>query len=136
MRKFDVFSYKKIIAPDFFESTLPGAWLSIAGTLVLIMLFISELSAYMTVQLVTDVVMEQPDDPANKLRINFDISLPNVPCQFAAVDVDDVLGRRRENVTTNVNKWRMEHKSGRLLGAVQANAPAPEYGHGMCMTHI
>jgi hypothetical protein len=40
---------------EFFESTLPGAWLTIVGGVVMVVLFIAEFSSYMSVTLTSEV---------------------------------------------------------------------------------
>ena len=57
MRRFDLFSFKKIVAQDFFETTLPGAWLSITATIVMGLLVVAELNAYLTPTVTSEVVM-------------------------------------------------------------------------------
>jgi hypothetical protein len=57
MRSLDLFSWKKIIAPDFFENTLPGAWLSISAAVVMGVLFVAELTSYLSVKVTSEVVM-------------------------------------------------------------------------------
>ena len=32
----------------------------------------------------------------------------DIPCDFAAIDIIDVLGTRNENVTKNINKWQVD----------------------------
>ena len=134
MKKFDAFSFKKIVAPDFFESTLPGAWLSIAGGIVMLLLFVAELRGYLAVTLMSEVTMElgaNTNGADDLLRINFDVSLPLLSCQYVTVDMDDVLGRRKINVTSaSIVKFRMDQGSGKLLAAAPAKPKPPEYGHG------
>lgn len=43
---------------------------------------------------------------ANQLRINFNITLLDLPCRFAVVDILDVLGTNRMNVSKNIEKVR------------------------------
>ena len=57
MRSLDLFSWKKIIAPDFFENTLPGAWLSISAAVVMGVLFVADLTSYLSVKVTSEVVM-------------------------------------------------------------------------------
>lgn len=133
MRSLDLFSWKKIIAPDFFENTLPGAWLSISAAVVMGVLFVAELSSYLAVKVTSEVVMTSfsshtPDSDHDLLRINFDITLPHVSCQYAAVDIDDVMGRRRENVTDHVMKWTIDH-AGEMKDYVETTHPEPEFRH-------
>ena len=42
------------------------------------------------------------------LRINFNITVMDLPCEFATIDVVDVLGTRTDNVTKNVNRWQLD----------------------------
>lgn len=41
---------------------------------------------------------------AEQLRINFNITMLDLPCEFAAIDMLDVLGTNRFNVTKNIEK--------------------------------
>ncbi len=50
-----------------------------------------------------EVVMEPPSlvPGDDLLRINFDVTLPYLSCTYLTVDIDDVLGRRKINVTSS-----------------------------------
>ena len=41
-----------------------------------------------------------------QIRINFNITMLDLPCKFAVVDVLDVLGTNRMNVSKNIEKVR------------------------------
>jgi Endoplasmic Reticulum-Golgi Intermediate Compartment (ERGIC) len=43
-------------------------------------------------------------DAAHQMEISFNISMLDLPCEFAAVDVLDVLGTNRANVTKSIDK--------------------------------
>jgi hypothetical protein len=51
-------------------------------------------------------------DPVSNelLRINFNITVMDIPCEFAAIDIVDVLGTRTDNITKNVNRWQLDAK--------------------------
>eukprot|EP01042_Synura_sphagnicola_P001410 gene1410-1606_t len=49
----------------------------------------------------------------------------DLPCEFATIDVIDVLGTRNDNVTKNVNKWQIDSK-GRLEPVWEAFAERVE----------
>jgi thiol-disulfide isomerase/thioredoxin len=110
LKKWDF--YKKIPS-DLTESTLPGISLSMCGTVVMVLLFILEFNAYLTVQTSTDIVLDEGND--EMLTINFNVTIADLPCRFASVDVVDMTGTKRHNVTRNVDKWRLDH-AGRNLG--------------------
>ena len=56
MRSLDIFAFKKIVAQDFFETTLPGAWLSVSASVVMALLVIAEFRAYLTPVVTSEVV--------------------------------------------------------------------------------
>jgi hypothetical protein len=45
---------------------------------------------------------------AAQIRINFNITLLDLPCRYAVVDVLDVLGTNRMNVSRNIEKVRRQ----------------------------
>ena len=69
-------------------------------------LFVAELWAFLSLQTTSNVVIDTQRD--NLLRINFNISVSDISCEFATIDVIDVLGTRKENVSTNINKWQVD----------------------------
>ena len=34
----------------------------------------------------------------------------DIPCEYAIIDVIDVLGTRKDNITKNINKWQVDAK--------------------------
>ena len=72
----------------------------------------------------------------DQLRVNFDITLPRVSCQYASVDLDDVMGHRRDNVTSNVMKWTIEAKSGHFKAFADAAPPPPQFRHSTSESRI
>lgn len=46
--------------------------------------------------------------PVSQIRINFNITMLDLPCEYAAVDVLDVLGTNQQNVTKNIEKWNLD----------------------------
>ena len=53
-------------------------------------LFVVELAAFMRTSIDTSVILDTNAD--TMLRINFNITLMDLSCEFAAIDVYDVLG--------------------------------------------
>lgn len=57
-----------------------------------------------------------PSFPASsQIRINFNITMLDVPCEFATVDVLDVLGTNQQNVTKNIEKWNLDQNAQRRM---------------------
>ncbi|CAN1242829.1 Protein disulfide-isomerase 5-4 [Linum perenne] len=99
--------YRKI-PRDLTEASLSGAGLSILAALSMVFLFGMELSDYLTIRTSTTVVVDRSTH-GDYLRIDFNISFPALSCEFAAVDLSDVLGTNRLNITKTVRKFSIDH---------------------------
>ncbi|CAL0333819.1 unnamed protein product [Lupinus luteus] len=98
--------YRKI-PRDLTEASLSGAGLSILAALFMMFLFGMELSTYLSVSTSTTVIVDKSSD-GEFLRIDFNISFPSLSCEFASVDVHDVLGTKRLNITKTVRKFSID----------------------------
>ncbi|XAR67474.1 hypothetical protein NMG60_11002247 [Bertholletia excelsa] len=98
--------YRKI-PRDLTEASLSGAGLSIVATFAMIFLFGMELNDYLTVSTTTSVIVDRSPH-GEFLRIGFNISFPALSCEFASVDVSDVLGTNRLNITKTVRKYPID----------------------------
>ncbi|KAI5641683.1 hypothetical protein M9H77_00088 [Catharanthus roseus] len=98
--------YRKI-PRDLTEASLSGAGLSIIAAFCMILLFGMELNDYLTVNTSTSIVVDNSSD-GDFLRIDFNISFPALSCEFASVDVGDVLGTNRLNITKTVRKYPID----------------------------
>ncbi|PON61439.1 DnaJ-like [Parasponia andersonii] len=98
--------YRKI-PRDLTEASLSGAGLSIVAALSMVFLFGMELNNYLTVSTSTSVIVDKSSD-GDYLHIEFDISFPALSCEFASVDVSDVLGTNRLNITKTVRKFSID----------------------------
>ncbi|TQD82257.1 hypothetical protein C1H46_032189 [Malus baccata] len=90
--------YRKILG-DLTEASLSGARLSIMAALAMMFLF-----GMVTVSTSTSVIVDKSSD-GDFLCIEFNISFPALPCEFASLDVSDVLGTNRLNVTKTIRKF-------------------------------
>jgi hypothetical protein len=72
----------------------------------MLVLFIAELWSFLTLQTITNVIIDPNTD--SLLRINFNITVMDIPCEFAVIDVIDTLGTRKDNITKNINKWQVD----------------------------
>ncbi|KAL2986351.1 hypothetical protein AAZX31_12G201600 [Glycine max] len=113
--------YRKI-SRDLTEASLSGAGLSIVAALAMIFLFGMELNSYLSVSTSTQVIVDKSSD-GDYLRIDFNISFPALSCEFAAVDVSDVLGTNRLNLTKTVRKFSIDSNL-RPTGAEFHSEPA------------
>jgi len=104
--KLKEFDFYRKIPRDLTEATSHGSMLSICCALFMLTLFVAELWAYLSTSYVSNVVIDPVADTL--LRINFNITVLDLPCEFAVIDVVDVLGTRTDNVTKNINKWQID----------------------------
>ncbi|TYI47379.1 hypothetical protein E1A91_D13G169300v1 [Gossypium mustelinum] len=128
-----MFSSSKIKSVDFYrkiprdltEASLSGGGLSIIAALAIMFLFGMELNDYLTVSTTTSIVVDNSSD-GDFLRIDFNISFPALSCEFASVDVSDVLGTNRLNVTKTIRKFSIDPHL-RPTGAEFHSGPLPHY---------
>ena len=70
----------------------------------------------MDVQVTTDVIMDDSDD-FEDIQINFDMLMPDLVCQFASIDVSDMMGTNRQGITKNIVMQRID-SSGKVIQRV------------------
>ncbi|KAK4255657.1 hypothetical protein QN277_008630 [Acacia crassicarpa] len=113
--------YRKI-PRDLTEASVSGAGLSIIAALSMMFLFGMELSNYLATSTSTSVIVDKSSD-GDFLRIDFNISFPTLSCEFASVDVSDVLGTNRLNITKTVRKFSIDSHM-RPVGSEFHSGPA------------
>ncbi|KAJ7361908.1 Endoplasmic reticulum-Golgi intermediate compartment protein 3 [Desmophyllum pertusum] len=103
LKKFD--AYPKTLE-DFRVKTFGGAAVTIVSGLLMFLLFVSELSFYLT----TEVTPELYVDTARgeKLRINVDVIFPKLPCVYLSIDAMDVSGEQQIDVMHSIFKTRVD----------------------------
>ncbi|KAF9589098.1 hypothetical protein IFM89_018829 [Coptis chinensis] len=130
--------YRKI-PRDLTEASLSGAGLSIIAALAMMFLFGMELNNYLAVSTSTAVVVDKSSD-GEFLRIELNISFPALSCEFASVDVNDILGTNRLNISKTIRKFSIDRNL-RPTGSEFHPGPLPkllkhgddgdeEYGEG------
>uniref|UniRef100_A0A7S3ES13 Thioredoxin domain-containing protein n=1 Tax=Haptolina ericina TaxID=156174 RepID=A0A7S3ES13_9EUKA len=60
----------------------------------------------MTVTTATTLVVDELVDEV--LRVNFNVTLYQVPCEHLSLDVSDMTGTTRHNITKDILKWRLD----------------------------
>ncbi|KAJ6724314.1 PROTEIN DISULFIDE-ISOMERASE 5-3 [Salix viminalis] len=103
--------YRKI-PRDLTEASLSGAGLSIVAALAMMFLFGMELNNYLTVNTSTSVIVDNSSDGEFfTYRFQYQVqsrvsrmSFPSLSCEFASVDVNDVLGTNRLNLTKTIHE--------------------------------
>lgn len=95
------------------DATLHGSVLSLVALVFMVMLFLVELSAFMTTEFVTEIDMDTGLD--TQMRVSFNITLPALSCDYATVDLLDMIGTNRLNVTKNIEKWQIDKDGNRKM---------------------
>lgn len=103
----------RTVPKDLAEASVTGASMTFLAVLVCVVLFICEVTAFMTTKMRTDIVIDSNQD--SLLRINFDVHMLDLSCDYVTVGVWDAFGTDRMNITKNVQKQRIDHegKAGR-----------------------
>jgi thiol-disulfide isomerase/thioredoxin len=117
--------FRKVPA-DLTEATAVGASLSLCAAVFMAVLFVVELWAFLSTTIETAVVIDTNSEPL--LRINFNVTMLDLACEFATVDVVDVLGTNQMNVTKNVEKWELD-ASGKRMTFWHRNKEAKAIAH-------
>nr|XP_031293660.1 endoplasmic reticulum-Golgi intermediate compartment protein 1 isoform X4 [Camelus dromedarius] len=67
---------------------------SICCCLFILFLFLSELTGFITTEIVNELYVDDPDkDSGGKIDVSLNISLPNLHCELVGLDIQDEMGR-------------------------------------------
>jgi thiol-disulfide isomerase/thioredoxin len=87
--------------------------MSICAMGVMTVLFFSETAAFARTNIATSITLDENTQP--QIRLNFDITMMDLHCDYVSVDVWDALGTNRQNVTKNVEKWQLDSDGKRRI---------------------
>eukprot|EP00933_Yihiella_yeosuensis_P037002 TRINITY_DN30844_c0_g2_i1.p1 TRINITY_DN30844_c0_g2~~TRINITY_DN30844_c0_g2_i1.p1 ORF type:complete len:470 (-),score=67.94 TRINITY_DN30844_c0_g2_i1:70-1479(-) len=99
------------VPKDLSEASSIGALMTIVAVFTCITLFFCETNAFLSSTSSTRIVIDSNQDES--LKINFDITMLDMACEFCTVGVWDAFGTERMNVTKNIQKQRIDHKGDR-----------------------
>eukprot|EP01023_Acetabularia_acetabulum_P037183 TRINITY_DN3520_c0_g1_i4.p1 TRINITY_DN3520_c0_g1~~TRINITY_DN3520_c0_g1_i4.p1 ORF type:complete len:504 (-),score=68.91 TRINITY_DN3520_c0_g1_i4:2189-3580(-) len=103
----------KKLPSDLAEATITGAGVSIVAFGTIFLLFILELSSFMALKTKSEMVVDR--SPQGELvRVNFNISFPALPCEFATMDLSDNLGTKKMNFTKTIRKVAIKEDLSRV----------------------
>jgi len=98
---------------DLTESTSLGIAMSLLALILITALFFLETLAFARSSIVTSLILDESTDA--QLRINFNLTLLELHCDYVTIDVLDALGTNRQNVTKNVEKWQLDSEGTRRI---------------------
>ncbi|XP_074099706.1 endoplasmic reticulum-Golgi intermediate compartment protein 3 [Cotesia typhae] len=102
LRKFD--AYPKTLE-DFRVKTFSGAIVTIISSIIMVMLFISELRDFLTPNLDEELFVDT--SRGSKLKINLDIIIPRISCDLLSLDAMDTTGEQHLQIDHNIYKRRL-----------------------------
>eukprot|EP00088_Acartia_fossae_P067311 TRINITY_DN839_c0_g1_i10.p1 TRINITY_DN839_c0_g1~~TRINITY_DN839_c0_g1_i10.p1 ORF type:complete len:390 (-),score=51.13 TRINITY_DN839_c0_g1_i10:314-1483(-) len=103
LKKFD--AYPKTLE-DFRIKTLSGGTITVISSVVMILLFASEIREYLTPGVDEQLFVDT--SKTNKLKINVDFVFPRVSCDYLSLDAQDVSGAQHIDIEHNVYKRRLD----------------------------
>jgi protein disulfide-isomerase-like protein len=87
--------------------------MSICAMVIMGVLFFSETGAFLQTKIATSITLDENTQP--QIRLNFNITLTDLPCDYVSVDVWDSLGTNKQNVSKNVDKWQLDDSGVRRI---------------------
>jgi len=96
------------VPKDLAEATVHGALLTAIAVVTCSVLFMCEVTAFLSAKPRTDIVLDSNQD--SLLRINFDVHMLDMACDHLTVGVWDAFGTERMNITRNIQKQRIDHR--------------------------
>jgi len=107
IKSFDV--YRKLPS-DLTEPTVSGAIVSVASTLIMLTLFLTEVNEFFKVQTVSETFIDI-ERGSDKLTVNIDIHFPKLICDLVSLDTQDIMGSHYVNVKGKLRKIRLDAKN-------------------------
>eukprot|EP00386_Alphamonas_edax_P011691 GDKI01036842.1.p1 GENE.GDKI01036842.1~~GDKI01036842.1.p1 ORF type:complete len:354 (-),score=106.93 GDKI01036842.1:285-1346(-) len=105
--------YRKV-PRDISEPTVSGALVSIVSTVLMLVLFISELQSFLRIKTESEMHIDPVDHENDMLQINLDIDIFKMPCEILSLDAQDILGSHEADIHGDLLKHRTA-KDGSLL---------------------
>ncbi|XP_075852406.1 endoplasmic reticulum-Golgi intermediate compartment protein 1 isoform X1 [Microcebus murinus] len=107
---FDI--YRKV-PKDLTQPTYTGAIISVCCCLFILFLFLSELTGFITTEVVNELYVDDPDkDSGGKIDVSLNISLPNLHCELVGLDIQDEMGRHEVGHIDNSMKIPLNNGAG------------------------
>ncbi|XP_008577666.1 PREDICTED: endoplasmic reticulum-Golgi intermediate compartment protein 1, partial [Galeopterus variegatus] len=89
------------------------ATVSICCCLFILFLFLSELTGFITTEVVNELYVDDPDkDSGGKIDVSLNISLPNLHCELVGLDIQDEMGRHEVGHIDNSMKIPLNNGAG------------------------
>eukprot|EP01018_Ginkgo_biloba_P033910 Gb_08844 [translate_table: standard] len=104
-------AYPKI-NEDFYSRTLSGGVITIVSSIMMVLLFFSELSLFLHPVTESELIVDT--SRGETLQINFDVTFPSLACSILSLDAMDISGEQHLDVKHNIIKKRID-SSGNVI---------------------
>ncbi len=95
------------IPKDLTEATALGGIVTIVAIIILLILAISEIRNFLKVDIITSVLVDHSEDAT--FQMNFNVTIKGLSCEFAAIDLKNIIGRDREDIDDKtVHKFTLD----------------------------
>ncbi|KAL6257406.1 hypothetical protein P5V15_010978 [Pogonomyrmex californicus] len=91
---------------DILVRTFSGAIVTIISTIIMGILFLSEVNYYLTPTMSEELFVDT--SRGSKLRINLDIIVPTISCDLLSIDAMDTTGEQHLHIEHNIFKRRLD----------------------------
>ncbi|XP_076633361.1 endoplasmic reticulum-Golgi intermediate compartment protein 3 [Colletes latitarsis] len=91
---------------DILVRTFTGAFVTIISTIIMGILFLSEVNYYLTPTLSEELFVDT--SRGSKLRINLDVIVPTMSCDLLSIDAIDITGEQHLQIEHNMFKRRLD----------------------------
>ncbi|CAO2815528.1 unnamed protein product [Amaranthus hypochondriacus] len=118
----DLDAYPKV-NEDFYNRTFYGGLVTLVSAIIMFFLFVYEFSSYL--HTVTETTLVVDTSRGGTLRINFDVTFPEVPCTVLSIDAEDISGERHFDIRHDIVKTRVD-AIGNTIEARQDSIGAPK----------
>ncbi|PSS19219.1 Endoplasmic reticulum-Golgi intermediate compartment protein, partial [Actinidia chinensis var. chinensis] len=108
---------------DFYSRTLSGGVITLVSSIVILLLFFSELRLYVHNTAETTLIVDT--SRGETLRINFDVTFPAIPCSLLSLDAMDISGEQHRDIRHDIFKKRID-SHGNVIDVRQEGIGAPQ----------
>ncbi|KAL4704055.1 hypothetical protein ACJJTC_001977 [Scirpophaga incertulas] len=91
---------------DFRIKTATGAAITVTGAFIMVLLVLSEFYTYMSPNISEELFVDT--SRGHKLKINFDIIIPRISCDYLVLDAMDSSGEQHLQMDHNIHKRRLD----------------------------
>jgi hypothetical protein len=115
LRRLDYFKKFKDEYEEMTSGNRVGGVVSVVSIVLMLILSVSTLRTYIRVYdkseiaLLYEETVGEGDVFGKNMRLTFNVTMDHLPCEYLSVDVQNGLGRKKLNISTNVQRRVVKH---------------------------